>query len=69
MDLKRKRAECSAVIIGDILYIEAPKNKFIPAYVYYLLESKDCNKIVFKNSSKMYKKEDLKGKEDWNDVK
>lgn len=69
MDLKRKRAECSAAIIGDILYIEAPKNKFIPAYVYYLLESKDCNKIVFKNSSKMYKKEDLKGKEDWNDVK
>ncbi|MBQ4030133.1 MAG: hypothetical protein II625_00130 [Bacilli bacterium] len=69
MDLKRKRAECSAAIMGDILYIEAPKNKFIPAYVYYLLESKDCNKIVFKNSSKMYKKEDLKGKEDWNDVK
>jgi hypothetical protein len=69
MDLKRKRAEYNAAIIGDILYIEVPKNKFIPAYVYYLLESKQCNKIVFKNSSKMYKKEDLKGKEDWKDVK
>ena len=69
MDLKGKRAEYNAAIIGDILYIEAPKNKFIPAYVYYLLESKQCNKIVFKNSSKMYKKEDLKGKEDWKDVK
>lgn len=69
MDLKGKRAECSAAIIGDILYVEAPKNKFIPAYVYYLLESKQCNKIVFKNSSKMYNKNDLKGKEDWKDVK
>lgn len=69
MDLKGKRAECNAAIIGDILYIEVPKNKFIPAYVYYLLESKQCTKIVFKNSSRMYKKEDLKGKEDWKDVK
>jgi len=54
--------------VGDILYIEAPKNKFVPAYVYYMLEYYECEKVCFGASKRMYKKEDLKGKDDWNDV-
>lgn len=54
--------------VGDILYIEAPKKKFVPGYVYYLLDYFKCNFVCFGTSSKMYKKENLKGKDDWKDV-
>lgn len=51
------------------LHIENPRSKFIPKYVYYLLEQYDCATVSFNRSSKEYKKEQLKGKEDWKDVK
>ena len=54
--------------VGDILYITAPRSKFIPAYVYYLLEHFKCNGVCFGLSKKIYKKENLKGKNDWKDV-
>lgn len=54
--------------IGDTLYIEAPRKKFVPAYVYYLLEHFKCNGVCFGSSKKIYKKENLKGKNDWKDV-
>lgn len=54
--------------VGDILYIEAPKKKFIPSYVYYLLEYYECNKVCFGASSHMFKKEHLKGMNDWKEV-
>lgn len=64
---KENKVEC--LLLGDHLYIEAPKSKFVPGYVYYLLESKKCNKVTFGTSKKIYKKEDLKGKKDWKEVK
>ena len=54
--------------VGDILYIKAPRSKFIPAYVYYLLEHFKCNGVCFGLSKKIYKKENLKDKNDWKDV-
>lgn len=54
--------------VGDTLYIKAPRSKFIPAYVYYLLEHFKCNVVCFGLSKKIYKKENLKGKNDWKDV-
>ena len=54
--------------VGDTLYIKAPRSKFIPAYVYYLLEHLECNGVCFGLSKKIYKKENLKGKNDWKDV-
>lgn len=55
--------------IGDTLYIEAPRNKFIPSYVYYMLENFNCTKVTFKASIKIYLKESLKNKDDWKQVK
>ena len=54
--------------VGDTLYIEEPRSKFIPAYVYYLLEHFKCNGVCFGLSKKIYKKENLKDKNDWKDV-
>ena len=54
--------------VGDTLYIKAPRSKFIPAYVYYLLEHFKCNGVCFGLSKKIYKKENLKDKNDWKDV-
>lgn len=58
---------CNATILGDILYIDAPKKKFLPSYVYYLLQSKKCTKVCF-GARKVYYIENLKGKENWKDV-
>ena len=54
--------------VGDTLYIKEPRSKFIPAYVYYLLEHFKCNGVCFGLSKKIYKKENLKGKNDWEAV-
>ena len=54
--------------IGDILYIEAPKNKFVPGYVYYMLEHFACNHVCFGTSKKLYNKKDLNGMKDWKEV-
>lgn len=59
----------SAIKEGNTLYISAPRNKFIPSYVYYILEYFECNCVVFGTSSKRYKKENLKGCDDWDEVK
>ena len=58
----------TATRVGDILYIEAPKKLFLPAYVYYLLQSKGCTKACFNASKTTYKLEHLKGEEDWKNV-
>ena len=58
-----------ATLIGDILYIEAERSKFLPAYVYYILEYHKCNKVCFANSRTIYEKESLKDKEDWKEIK
>ena len=58
-----------ATKMGDILYLDEGKTKFIPSYLYYLLEYHGCNKVGFKTSSKLFSKEQLKGKDNWKDVK
>ena len=55
--------------IDDILYISNPKKSFLPSYVYYILEYYKCDKVCFNNSRTLYKKESLKGKEDWKEIK
>lgn len=59
----------SATKMGDILYLDEGKTKFVPAYLYYLLEYYGCKKVGFKTSSKLFSKEQLKGKDNWKDVK
>lgn len=59
----------NAIKIDNILYLEVNKKKVLPAYAYYLLEYHGCTRLCFEGSRKLYKKEDLKGKEDWKDVK
>lgn len=51
------------------MHVNAPKSKFVPAYVYYLLEAHSCKTVSFNTSLATYKIEDLKGKENWKDVK
>lgn len=63
--IKTTRAEK----IDDILYIYSPKKLFLPSYVYYMLEYYKCNKVCFNNSRTLYKKESLKDKEDWKEIK
>ena len=58
----------NATKIGDVLYIQAPKKKFLPEYVYYLLEHYECNGVCFGNSRHIYKQKDLKPAKDWNEV-
>lgn len=55
--------------IDDTLYIDSPRKKFLPAYVYYILEYHKCDKVCFANSRTIYEKESLKDKEDWKEIK
>lgn len=52
----------------NIMYINKPRTAFVPSYVYYLLEFHDCQIVAFGTSLKEYLKEDLKGKENWDEV-
>ena len=58
---------CTAYKVGNILYIDAPKKKFLPSYVYYLVQSKECTFACF-GSRTLYHLDDMKGKESWKDV-
>jgi hypothetical protein len=59
----------SATKIDNILYLRTQKKKVLPAYAYYMLEADDCKGLCFEGSIRIYKKESLKGKQDWKDVK
>lgn len=54
----------NATIVGDILYIDAPRKKFLPKYAYYLCLSRKCKGICFRNASKIYSLEDMKEMEE-----
>ena len=58
----------NATKVGEVLYIQAPKKKFLPAYVYYLLEYHECKGVCFGNSKHIYKQKDLKTAKDWDEV-
>lgn len=60
--------KANAFKIAGTLYIDAPKKKFLPSYVYYLLMAKDCDGVCFKASKHIYKREHLKGLDDWKEV-
>lgn len=53
---------------GDTLYISAPRSKFIPSYVYYMLEHFQCEYVCFGLSNKRYPKHTLKGCDTWKEV-
>lgn len=65
---KEDLQKVKATKVADVLYVDAPRSKFVPAYVYYLLKFHECTKVSFGMSLKEFKIEDLKGKDDWNDV-
>lgn len=67
--MKENFETVDAYKVGDILYVKAARGKFLPSYVYYLLEYHQCKYVSFDQSAKMYPKEELKGKEDWKDVR
>lgn len=69
MDLNIRKAECEACAVGDILYIKITKTKVTPQQMIEILNRKHCTKVCFNNSKKIYKLEDIKGKESWTDVK
>lgn len=52
----------------NIMFVNKPRTAFVPSYVYYLLEYNNCDIATFGTSLKEYLKEDLKGKENWNEV-
>jgi len=56
-------------VVGETLYINEAKSKFLPKYVYYLCQSFNCTGACFRNSSHIYKLKDLKEMEEWNNVK
>jgi hypothetical protein len=66
---KTDTEKVSATRIDNILYLRTQKKKVIPAYAYYMLEAYECEGLCFEGSSRIYKKESLKGKQDWKDVK
>lgn len=49
----------------NILYITAPKSAFTPNEVYNILKEHNCTLVSFKNSLKIYRINDLEGKEAW----
>lgn len=53
---------------NTLLCVDASKDKFIPAYVYYLLEAYNCTEIRFNDSVHTYKQKDLKNARDWSEV-
>lgn len=67
--IKTDTEKISATRVDNILYLKTHKNKILPAYAYYMLEAYNCIGLCFENSSKIYKKESLKGKQNWKDVK
>ena len=53
----------------SLLIMECSKNLVIPSYAYYILDYQECNKLKFKDEKTIYDKQQLKGKEKWEDVK
>ena len=53
----------------SLLIMECSKDLIIPSYAYYILDYQECNKLKFKNEKTIYDKQQLKGKEKWEDVK
>lgn len=56
-------------VVGETLYIDESRSKFLPKYVYYLCQVFKCTGACFRNSSHIYKLKDLKEMEEWNNVK
>ena len=69
MDLNVRKAESEACAVGAILYIKIAKTKVTPQQIVDLLERKHCTGVCFNSSKRIYKIENIKGKEDWKDVK
>lgn len=53
----------------SLLIMECSKDLVIPSYAYYILDYQECNKLKFKDEKTIYDKQQLKGKEKWEDVK
>lgn len=53
----------------SLLIMECSKDLVIPSYAYYILDYQECNKLKFKDEKTIYNKQQLKGKEKWEDVK
>ena len=53
----------------SLLIMECSKDLIIPSYAYYILDYQECNKLKFKDEKTIYNKQQLKGKEKWEDVK
>ena len=66
---KTDTEKINATRIDNILYLKTQKKKLLPAYAYYMLEAYDCTGLCFEGSSRIYKKDSLKGKHNWKDVK
>ena len=53
----------------SLLIMECSKDLVVPSYAYYILDYQECNKLKFKDEKTIYDKQQLKGKEKWEDVK
>ena len=53
----------------SLLIMECSKDLVIPSYAYYILDYQECNRLKFKDEKTIYDKQQLKGKEKWEDVK
>lgn len=71
-----KKAEAHYNAETKTLEIDQPQVEFIPSYAYYVceyIEQKENVEIEYvqfmNNTSKPYKKEDLKGRYDWSELR
>lgn len=51
-----------------IMYIKEARTKFVPAFIYYMLEHYNCDRVSFNTSLKEYPMAILKDKQTWKDV-
>lgn len=68
MNNELRIASQSAVVLGDILYLQLTKSKYTPNQIAQILENKKCTKVCFNGSKRMYSLHKMLGKEDWKDA-
>ncbi len=55
-------------IEGGEMYIDTSRNHYIPAFLYYLLEAYQCDTVSFKNTKRVFNKQELKNAKDWKEL-
>lgn len=52
--------------ITTVTFHKEDQEKFLPSFLYYMMEAREWDYVEF--GDKLYKREQLKGKENWKEV-